>query len=211
MRPGPPPAPAAAPSLPPAPRSHRSSSILPQKLQGNFGSWSRGLPPGEPAERRVREGQARAAEGCGGVGCAGASARPTCLIYLQRLWRPPPLFHSAFPTLSPPAFEAFSCPHPPYPLAEAGEQRGKIPWPRSFSRAWGLCEHTSRQTGHFPDPFLPLGKTLVACCLENAKASVSVAQVKPVSLGFAGSPLLLPVLQCFRVEEILDIYSELCS
>lgn len=36
----------------------------------------------------------------------------------------------------------------------------------------------------------------------------AVVQVKPVSLGFAGTPLLSLVLQCFRVE-ILDIYSEL--
>lgn len=208
MRPGPPPAPVAAPNLPPSRCSHRSSSILPQELQGNFSSRSRGLPLGEPAERRVLEGQARAAEGCGGVGCAGASSRPTCLIYLQRLWRPPPLFHSAFPAPFPAASEAFSCPPPLYPLAGVGGAARKILWPRSFSRAWGLREHTYRQTGHFPDLFLPLGKAPVACCaccLENAKAEGAVAQVKPVSF----SPLLSSVLQCFRVVEILDIYSQL--
>lgn len=126
MRPGPPPAPVAAPNLPPSRCSHRSSSILPQELQGNFSSRSRGLPLGEPAERRVLEGQARAAEGCGGVGCAGASSRPTCLIYLQRLWRPPPLFHSAFPAPFPAASEAFSCPSPFIRWRGWGEQRGRF-------------------------------------------------------------------------------------
>lgn len=78
MRPGPPPAPAAAPSLSPAQRSHRSSSILPQELQGNFSSRSRGLSPGEPAERRVREGQAPGGRGVRRGGVRG-SKRPAHL------------------------------------------------------------------------------------------------------------------------------------
>lgn len=209
MRPGPPPAPAAAPSLSPAQRSHRSSSILPQELQGNFSSRSRGLSPGEPAERRVREGQAPGGRGVRRGGVRG-SKRPAHLSDLPaEALEATTYLSSTLPSLplSLRLLRRFSPPLPFYPLAGAGEQRGRFCGRAASPGLWVYVNiPTDKQATSLISSF-PLEKPrLLACCLENAKAPGAVVQVKPVSLGFAGTPLL-SVLQCFRVEEILDIQS----